>query len=320
MQRLAEQFFDPQADGRGDAGAARRVPRPPPGFDGSTLVPLWIDSKFGSRSAVARAWRRAAFALDTSKLKPTGYVNDFAHVLDASRRAKPWKPIARIWNGSPARRWRSCWCDTLEGEPIEDVANRLFREWGIGKKGKDEGVLFLLAMKDHKSSASKSAMDWSRSCRTDASGGILRGIRPILQQGNYGGALLAAAAADGLGDRAVQGCRARRAEPLPANGRAHGTALDSLASNPGRILLRAVADRKMSGGSGRRRRDGFPDRDVLGNMMGASRRRLGRRRIRRLRWRRRWRRVRRIRRWRFGRRRSVGQLVKAANGRVTRRW
>ena len=29
--------------------------------------------------------------------------------------------------------------DTLDGEPIEDVANVLYREWGIGKKGKNEG-------------------------------------------------------------------------------------------------------------------------------------------------------------------------------------
>ena len=26
---------------------------------------------------------------------------------------------------------------SLDGEPIEDVSNTLFRQWGIGKKGKD---------------------------------------------------------------------------------------------------------------------------------------------------------------------------------------
>ena len=30
--------------------------------------------------------------------------------------------------------------DSLEDEPIEDVANRLYRQWGVGKKGKDEGL------------------------------------------------------------------------------------------------------------------------------------------------------------------------------------
>ena len=33
--------------------------------------------------------------------------------------------------------------DTLDGNPIDDVANTLYRKWGIGKKGKDEGILLL---------------------------------------------------------------------------------------------------------------------------------------------------------------------------------
>ena len=33
---------------------------------------------------------------------------------------------------------------------VEDHATRLFKKWGIGKKGKDNGVLLLVAPKDHK--------------------------------------------------------------------------------------------------------------------------------------------------------------------------
>ena len=43
--------------------------------------------------------------------------------------------------------------DSLDDEPIDDVANRLYREWGIGKKGKDEGILILFAVQDHKDRA-----------------------------------------------------------------------------------------------------------------------------------------------------------------------
>ena len=32
---------------------------------------------------------------------------------------------------------------SLEGTTVDDYANRLFKEWGIGKKGKDNGVLIL---------------------------------------------------------------------------------------------------------------------------------------------------------------------------------
>ncbi|OGV40918.1 MAG: hypothetical protein A2X46_08165 [Lentisphaerae bacterium GWF2_57_35] len=39
---------------------------------------------------------------------------------------------------------------TLEGGDIDDFANRLFERWGIGKKGKDNGVLLLAALADRK--------------------------------------------------------------------------------------------------------------------------------------------------------------------------
>jgi uncharacterized protein len=40
---------------------------------------------------------------------------------------------------------------SLEGETIEDVAYRTFNEWGVGKHGLDNGVLLVIAMKEHRS-------------------------------------------------------------------------------------------------------------------------------------------------------------------------
>ena len=37
---------------------------------------------------------------------------------------------------------------TLESEDVSDYANRVFRAWGIGDKEKNNGVLFLIALKD----------------------------------------------------------------------------------------------------------------------------------------------------------------------------
>lgn len=37
---------------------------------------------------------------------------------------------------------------TLDGEDVSDYANRVFRTWGIGDKEKNNGVLFLVALKD----------------------------------------------------------------------------------------------------------------------------------------------------------------------------
>ena len=39
---------------------------------------------------------------------------------------------------------------SLDGEEIADFANRLFERWGIGQKGKDNGVLLLVAAGDRK--------------------------------------------------------------------------------------------------------------------------------------------------------------------------
>ncbi len=39
---------------------------------------------------------------------------------------------------------------SLDGITIEEYANRLYEKWGIGQKGKDEGVLVLLAVKERK--------------------------------------------------------------------------------------------------------------------------------------------------------------------------
>ena len=39
---------------------------------------------------------------------------------------------------------------SLEGYPIEDYANRLFRSWGLGQKETDNGVLLLVAPNDRK--------------------------------------------------------------------------------------------------------------------------------------------------------------------------
>jgi len=39
---------------------------------------------------------------------------------------------------------------SLEGDAIEDYSMHLAEQWKVGKKGKDNGVLFLIAVADHK--------------------------------------------------------------------------------------------------------------------------------------------------------------------------
>ena len=131
------------------------------------------------------------FALDLDKLKPQGYVSDFAHVLDNSSRAAVEEYAGRVEQATGVQ-MAIVTIDSLEGDPIEDVANSLFRKWGIGKKGKDEGVLLLLAIKDHRDRI-EVGYGLEPTLPDGFAGSVLREARPLLRQGEYGQAVLAAA-------------------------------------------------------------------------------------------------------------------------------
>ncbi len=130
------------------------------------------------------------FALDLNSLKPQGYVSDFAHVLDAQSRAQLESYCARVEQATGVQ-MAIVTLDTLDGEPIEDVANTLYRKWGVGKKGKDEGIMLLVAIKDHKDRI-EVGYGLEPILPDGFVGGVLREARPLLRQGAYGPALFAA--------------------------------------------------------------------------------------------------------------------------------
>jgi uncharacterized protein len=133
----------------------------------------------------------SAFALDITKLKPTGYVNDFAHAIDAAN-AQRLAVYCGILERSTGAQMAIVTVDTLDGDDVADVASKLYHQWGIGKKPNDEGILLLFAIKDKKDRAEIGY--GLEPVITDAdAGSIMRGIRPILRQGTYGPAALAAA-------------------------------------------------------------------------------------------------------------------------------
>jgi uncharacterized protein len=81
---------------------------------------------------------------------------------------------------------------SLDGQPIEDVTNALYRQWGVGKKGKDEGILFLLAIQDHRDRI-EVGYGLEPILPDGFDGSITRGIQPLLRQSAYGAAMIAAA-------------------------------------------------------------------------------------------------------------------------------
>lgn len=81
------------------------------------------------------------------QLSPSNYVNDFAHVLtpDTTERLNT---MCREIDEKAQAQISVVTINSLEGEPIEDFANQLFRQWGIGGKKSNRGVLILFAMQD----------------------------------------------------------------------------------------------------------------------------------------------------------------------------
>ena len=203
-----------------------------------------------------------AWSLDTSKLKPTGYVNDFANVLDAAGKQTLEEYCANLERVTGAQ-MAIVLVPTIDDEPVEDVANRLYREWGIGKKGKDEGILLLLAIKERKSRA-EIGYGIEPIISDGAAGGILRQIRPILKQGNYAGALLAAA--EQMGTTIAQSKGVELGGPEPARGTrrvAPGRSIPFPLILIGLFFLLWLMGRGGSGGG-----TGLLTGMILGNMMG----------------------------------------------------
>jgi uncharacterized protein len=81
---------------------------------------------------------------------------------------------------------------SLEGEPIEDVANDIFHAWGVGQKGQDNGALVLLSIGDHKSRLEVGG-GLGEAVPDSMAGLLLDDMRPALRASQYGPALLAAA-------------------------------------------------------------------------------------------------------------------------------
>jgi uncharacterized protein len=118
-------------------------------------------------------------------------VNDFANVLDASGSQALEQYCASVEQATGVQIAIAI-VPSLDGDAIDDDAAKLFHQWGIGKKGKDEGILLMLSIQDKKQRA-EIGYGLEGVIPDGYAGEVLRGIRPILRQGNYAGALLAAA-------------------------------------------------------------------------------------------------------------------------------
>lgn len=81
---------------------------------------------------------------------PASWISDSSGALTPEAHQRLDAKLAKI-NQSSANELAALIVPTLDGQDISDVTNATFKAWGVGKKGLDNGVLVVLAMKEHKS-------------------------------------------------------------------------------------------------------------------------------------------------------------------------
>ena len=79
--------------------------------------------------------------------KATGRINDFANVIDAATEADIDRRLDQLEQQTSSE-IAVATVESLNGIPVEEYANKLFKEWGIGQARQDNGVLVLIAPND----------------------------------------------------------------------------------------------------------------------------------------------------------------------------
>ncbi|MDP9086775.1 MAG: TPM domain-containing protein, partial [Pseudomonadota bacterium] len=124
--------------------------------------------------------------------KLSGRVVDDAHLLSASQKSDLDSKLRALEAGS-GRQLVVATIPSLEGRTIEDYGYRLGRTWAIGQKGKDDGVILLVAPAEHKVRIETGY--GARVFVTDAVSSVIvrDSILPRFTAGDMGGGIVAGA-------------------------------------------------------------------------------------------------------------------------------
>jgi uncharacterized protein len=206
----------------------------------------------------------AGLAVDWKALKPQGYVSDFARVIDPVSKSQLEAYCGTV-ERSTGVQMALVTLPSLEGEPIDDVANTIYRAWGVGQKGKNEGILLLLAIGDRRNRM-EVGYGLEPILPDGFVGSVLREMRPALRQQKYGEALMAAA--ETIGNTVAKAKNVSLTAQLPR--RVRSTPSDSI---PWPLIIGGIfvllflfraGGRGNSGGGGG---GGFLPGLILGDMM-----------------------------------------------------
>ena len=130
-------------------------------------------------------------------LRPFGHVNDFAGVMSGSDRSATERLLTDLEQKTGAQ-VAVVTLKSLDGGQIADFSTRLFKNWGIGQKGKDNGILLLGATGEGRGNRLRIEVGYGlEGVIPDAAAGRILDtfVVPGWNQGQYGTAMAAGAAA-----------------------------------------------------------------------------------------------------------------------------
>jgi len=119
------------------------------------------------------------------KPNPAKFVNDFATMLQVGENQYLESKLHH-YRDTTSTQIVVVTIPSLDGYDIEGYANELARKWGIGEKGKDNGILILVAQNEHKV---RIEVGYGLEARVPdaAAKEIIREIvKPNFKAGNYG--------------------------------------------------------------------------------------------------------------------------------------
>jgi uncharacterized protein len=149
---------------------------------------MGLRAKSGIVSLLVLLLTMVAHAEPVSQLHPTGYVNDFAHVLEPKTVAQ-MESICLQADQKAHAQITVVTVNSLDGADIDSYAVNLFKSWGIGDKSSNRGVLILYAIRDRRNRI-EVGYGLEPILPDGKVGSFQREAIPLMRGGDYSAALL----------------------------------------------------------------------------------------------------------------------------------
>ena len=114
----------------------------------------------------------------------TGRVVDQAKIFGASGAEKIDAAIRALETATGGGQMAVLTVDTLDGTPIEEFGIRVMDQWKIGRKGKDDGAILIIALRD-RAMRLEIGYGWEGEINDARAGDIIRGLAPFFRENRY---------------------------------------------------------------------------------------------------------------------------------------